>query len=708
MCKFGEVTLVVMATRGFGFNDLVESIYRKWQNLGSFELFYAVADHHNCILDNDEDFCSMIALAAAYGVTCVDVSVGVICSSTSECVKSLGGQNGECVRSFEYGECSTFQGEEEDPLDKFCIHHETVRLSADWVNLLKCVGQEFRGGVDDFKACLSKYAVEVGFKYKYLKNDRSRVTAECCKKLDGCTWFIHATLERSNKFFVIREFHKEHNCLGTFFSSKNPRMTSKIIAKEIVEKVRSKPSYTPIECLKHFEGRYGCLIGYYHAWLAVEKANKELYGDFQLSFDKLRWYAEELKEKNPGTVMDVEYCNETNRFIRFFLAFDACIKGFNYCRPILAVDGTFLKGRYKGTLLAAIGKDADQGLFPLAIGVVDSETEANWQWFLEKLSTVITCSRPLTFFTDRHSGLVKYVPTVFPTGYHSYCLQHLKGNLRDKLSGRLSNGFREKVVNLFNDCAHAPTVITFAKALEELCTVGGASAKNFVESLPRERWANAYFEGRRYGEMTSNAAESFNNQILKFRHLPICELVDKIRVLIMEQMCNRRLLSNKLSSYVCPVMEKKLVDHFNKGRTWHVAAANDDIFEVFSQPTVVVDLKKRTCTCCRWQIHLFPCVHAVTVIQKTEKQMHDYIDPYYTIEAIQLSYEGTINPVPTLGAPVITKESAIILPPKTRRPRGRPKVGRIRSRGEKVRQMLCGRCGKLGKHNRRTCKEAVD
>ncbi|KAI8568504.1 hypothetical protein RHMOL_Rhmol02G0205300 [Rhododendron molle] len=136
----------------------------------------------------------------------------------------------------------------------------------------------------------------------------------------------------------------------------------------------------------------------------------------------------------------------------------------------------------------------------------------------------------------------------------------------------------------------APKVITFAKALEELCTIGGVSAKNFVKSLPHERWANEYFE----------------------------------------------------------------------------------------------------------------------VIQKIEKQMYDYIDPYYTIEAFKLSYEGTINQIPSLGASVVTKESAIILPPKTRRPRGRPKVGRIRSRGEKVRQMECGRCGKLEKHNRRTCKEAID
>lgn len=121
------------------------------------------------------------------------------------------------------------------------------------------------------------------------------------------------------------------------------------------------------------------MIGYHHALLGVEMSNKELFGNFELSFDKLRLYAIEVKEKNPGTIMDVEYCNETNRFIRFFMAFDACIRGFNYCRPILTLYGTFLKGRYKGTLLGAVGKDANQGLFPVAIGVVDSETDENWR-----------------------------------------------------------------------------------------------------------------------------------------------------------------------------------------------------------------------------------------------------------------------------------------------------------------------------------------
>ena len=43
------------------------------------------------------------------------------------------------------------------------------------------------------------------------------------------------------------------------------------------------------------------------------------------------------------------------------MSFKACIEGFNYCRPLLFVDGTFLKGRYKGNILSATAKDGNQG-----------------------------------------------------------------------------------------------------------------------------------------------------------------------------------------------------------------------------------------------------------------------------------------------------------------------------------------------------------
>ena len=77
---------------------------------------------------------------------------------------------------------------------------------------------------------------------------------------------------------------------------------------------------------------------------------------------KLRWYVEELKKMSPGTYAQLEYDSSTRKFSRLFIAFYACIQGFNDCRPLLFLDGTFLKGRTKGTLLAATAKDGNQGM----------------------------------------------------------------------------------------------------------------------------------------------------------------------------------------------------------------------------------------------------------------------------------------------------------------------------------------------------------
>lgn len=44
-----------------------------------------------------------------------------------------------------------------------------------------------------------------------------------------------------------------------------------------------------------------------------------------------------------------------------------CIDGFKHCRPLLFLDEMFLKGRFKGNLLAAIVKDGNQGNFTVSI-----------------------------------------------------------------------------------------------------------------------------------------------------------------------------------------------------------------------------------------------------------------------------------------------------------------------------------------------------
>ncbi|KAG5556431.1 hypothetical protein RHGRI_006879 [Rhododendron griersonianum] len=267
LCKYGSYSLVVKVTEGYQFEYLIGSISNKWNGL----------------------LLHMVLVVLRYSLKTVIVELVAILKSVKAVVRSIG--NGG-VTSSSHSEIV------EDPLEKFCPHLETKRLSADWAYLISHVGQEFRGGVKDFRLCLCKYAIEVGFRFKYLKNDQSRVTDECAFKADGCKWFVHTILDKSNHIFCFKELEKEHRCGATICNSKNSRMSSKLIAEKVLHEVRSKMSYKPIEAVRFFRQRYGTTIGYHHAWLGVEMANNETQGDYALSFNELRLYAEVAKEKN--------------------------------------------------------------------------------------------------------------------------------------------------------------------------------------------------------------------------------------------------------------------------------------------------------------------------------------------------------------------------------------------------------------------------
>ena len=50
-------------------------------------------------------------------------------------------------------------------------------------------------------------------------------------------------------------------------------------------------------------------------------------------------------------------------FNRFYVCFDVLRKTWkNNCRPLIGVDGCFLKSKLKGQLLVALGRDADMNI----------------------------------------------------------------------------------------------------------------------------------------------------------------------------------------------------------------------------------------------------------------------------------------------------------------------------------------------------------
>ncbi len=125
-------------------------------------------------------------------------------------------------------------------------------------------------------------------------------------------------------------------------------------------------------------------------------------GDEEEQYKKLADYGGELRYTNPGTQFLLGLDNLM--FERVFICLAGCKQGFlSGCRPIISLDSCFLKGRYGGQLLAAIGIDANDCIWPIAYAVVEVESFQTWSWFLVHLAEElgIDGSQYWTFMSDR-------------------------------------------------------------------------------------------------------------------------------------------------------------------------------------------------------------------------------------------------------------------------------------------------------------------
>ncbi|XP_028111371.1 uncharacterized protein LOC114309761 [Camellia sinensis] len=549
-------------------SQIVDNICAKFDGLipGAVCLVFNVPGYKKFKVDNDNDIQNMLCLAKSFGINHIEVlilesSVGVggncgVVDSTEDGVISRDASQNGCM------------DDQMDLLPTYCLNRSKTFLSAQWAYGITHVGQCFDGRATEFCEVLCKYAIERGFQFKYIKNDFVRITVVCkFAASTDCLWSVHARMLPSTGVLCIKRFDSVHTCGATVRTCRNPRMGSNLVSAVVADRVRDQPLMRLTDVVFDLKNEYGLDISYQVAWLGVEKVRGEVYRDHATSFDQLRWYNDAVMQKNPNSYINLE--------------FDQKI------------------GRFKGNLLAAIAKDTNQGLFPVAFAIVDSENSSNWEWFLRNLKEVVGGKRTLTFVFDRHIGLIHSIPIIFPSAHHAFCLLHLQMNLRDRMK-YVNVSQKIGLMRKLRECAYAPTVTCFNEKFEVLKKCNPAVIEDFPKDLHPKHWSNAYFSGRRYGEMCSNTTESFNNWVGQARHLPITRWVDMVRGQIMEQMSERRVKCTKWAGVICPKIEKKLVSAYNDSRAWCVSQANDDVYEVHSHPSMLVDVVKQTCSCFQW------------------------------------------------------------------------------------------------------------
>ncbi|XP_060974578.1 uncharacterized protein LOC115696634 [Cannabis sativa] len=500
----------------------------------------------------------------------------------------------------------------------------------------------------------------------------------------NCKWYFLATKHGKTNLFKVRKLVEDHTCSIERIHDDHPQATSNIIADCIKRKIRNpKRNYRPNEIFDDVAEDYSVSISYQKAWRAKEKAS----------------------EKVIGTITDLVQ-HDNGHFKYLFFALGVSIEGWKHCTPLIVVDATFLKNAYGGTLIIASAQDAERHIFPLAFSVVDSENDASWQYFMEKLKDSYGECEDQCIISDRHESIAKAMKSVFPNLMHGVCCFHLFQNIKT----RFRKG-GDDLRDAFYCAAKAYNQTDFDDCMRDLDNIDSRIRPYLTNEVGLEKWTRLCSPNKRYSTLTSNIAESVNSALKEIRELPIGTLLECLRCLVQKWSWENKNRALSTFTTLAKVPENILKDKLERSKKLKVQTSNLVIYTVKElQNSYIVDIQNRTCMCQRFQYDEMPCSHAMAVISKRHMKCYEYCSYYYTKEAFLATYEGSVLPIgdPKTWDLLDNIKQLQVLPPIYKRPAGRPKKQRYKTALDKATQNKCARCLQKG-HNRRTCKnDAVE
>ncbi|XP_022871714.1 uncharacterized protein LOC111390830 [Olea europaea var. sylvestris] len=237
--------------------------------------------------------------------------------------------------------------------------------------------------------------------------------------------------------------------------------------------------------------------------MARKCAIELLRGSPDLSYDRLAKYCNIVKKNNLGIMTFIEVDNE-KQFKYFFMALEPSIRGFHSSmRHVISVDETFMKSKFRGTLLVAMCQDANLQIYPFAFDIVDFENDASWTWFFNKLFQVTGMLKVLVFISDHKASVGNAIKIVYLYAHHGCCMWHLQLNIK-------SNYHKTDILPLYVATVKEYSLINFEKSManpyRKSSTAGELEKKDVYEF-----WSRAHFKGNRYNIMTTNNVESLNS-----------------------------------------------------------------------------------------------------------------------------------------------------------------------------------------------------
>ncbi|CAA7034412.1 unnamed protein product [Microthlaspi erraticum] len=261
------------------------------------------------------------------------------------------------------------------------------------------IGERYEVEIEDAEAVL-EYALKKGKNIEQNRWDKTKIGYKCGEDAK-CKWKLYFSYDKSSGMWILKTKYGYHTCTP---GAKCKLLKGPVIAKLFLDKLREKTKLWPLK---------------------IQALIKEHWDS------KLR---DIMKHKGSTAIVDT-YRNAEKKgvFDRFFVCFEKLrTRWKSSCRPVIGLDGTFFKIAVKGTLLTAVGHDANNQIYPIAWAVVQSENGDNWLWFVKNLKADLGLEDGdgYVMISDRCKGLLSAVKAELPKAEHRMCVKHIVENLK--------------------------------------------------------------------------------------------------------------------------------------------------------------------------------------------------------------------------------------------------------------------------------------
>ncbi|XP_013746250.1 uncharacterized protein LOC106448987 [Brassica napus] len=426
--------------------------------------------------------------------------------------------------------------------------------------------------------------------------------------------------------------------------------------------------------------RYNIIISPPQSQVARIMIFDKLQAETNEQFARLRDYEAEIKRTNKNTTVEINTIRREDgeeMFPQIYICFDRLKRSWKQnCRPIIGLDGTFLKHSVQGMILTAIGRDPNNQIYPIAWAVVSAENNDNWEWFVHmlKLDLDLGESENISIIFDMHRSLIHGVSKELPKAKHRACARHIYANLKKLHKSDTLKPLFWRVASSYNDADFKMNIKTFIEFDPQAC--------DDLLKKDHRTWCRAYFRvGCCCVDTHNNLIESFNRILKAARKKPFVQMLELIRRDAMQRIANMYLIACKETGRHTKKVRKEIEKSCEEAHHFYSVSSIGGKYEIVEGTNgYLVHLNRRTC---KWK-------------ETYHKGLKPLIGPKFWEE---------------------TGGKRIFASPY-KRPPGRPK-GKARIKGvhespskKKVgregREGHCGLCGEKGHNSRRCPRESQE